>query len=259
MNVLQNLMELYNSLPIDSTYRAVAKGILENLREMTDMTIYEAAEMSNSSRTTVWRMVQKMGYKNYTDFRVALKAAVTQFNYYNRLIVIEDTEKKSQIVPSLIARLRNDCEIAQKYISFQLLDELVEKIYQAERICFYLPYRMYAIYSFQQNLAMTGKKTSYFCLLPDMLEDVESVDENSLIICGTIEFAETLDLSSMFVRAKERGAKVILASNHTSRYSRYADQLLFEFDRKREVQFSENTVFELLILAASEMYREKYI
>lgn len=30
INVLQNLIELYNTLPPDSTCRVVAKGILEN-------------------------------------------------------------------------------------------------------------------------------------------------------------------------------------------------------------------------------------
>ena len=64
MNVLQNLMELYNQLPADSTYRVVAKGILENLSAAAEGTIYDVAELTDSSRTTVWRMVQKMGNFN---------------------------------------------------------------------------------------------------------------------------------------------------------------------------------------------------
>ena len=68
MNVLQSLTELYNHLSLDSTYRNVCKGILENLDEAANGTVYDIAELTNSSRTTVWRMVQKLGYKNFTDF-----------------------------------------------------------------------------------------------------------------------------------------------------------------------------------------------
>ncbi|MCF0132326.1 MAG: MurR/RpiR family transcriptional regulator [Bacteroidaceae bacterium] len=96
MNVLQNLTEIYNTLPCDSTYREVAKGILDNLGRMEEVTIYEIAEMTNSSRTTVWRLVQKMGYKSFSDFRFSLQAAVSQYGYYNRMLppaVCADGEK----------------------------------------------------------------------------------------------------------------------------------------------------------------------
>ena len=77
MNVLQNLVELYNHLPMDSTYREVAKGILTHLEEVADATIYDVAELTCSSRTTVWRMIQKMGYGSYSEFRHALKQSVS--------------------------------------------------------------------------------------------------------------------------------------------------------------------------------------
>ena len=67
MNVLQGLTELYNHLSFDSTYRNVCRGILENLEEAADGSIYDIAELTNSSRTTVWRMVQKLGYQNRSE------------------------------------------------------------------------------------------------------------------------------------------------------------------------------------------------
>ena len=57
MDALHNLVEFYNHLPLDSTYRVVAKGILENLDKMSNVTIYDVEELTSSSRTTVWRAV----------------------------------------------------------------------------------------------------------------------------------------------------------------------------------------------------------
>ena len=47
MNVLQSLTELYNHLSLDSTYRNVCKGILENLDEAANGTVYDIAELTN--------------------------------------------------------------------------------------------------------------------------------------------------------------------------------------------------------------------
>ena len=64
MNIFQNMIELYNHLSPGSTYRFALKGILMNLREVCDASIYELADLTSSSRTTIWRMLQMLGYEN---------------------------------------------------------------------------------------------------------------------------------------------------------------------------------------------------
>ena len=138
MNVLQNLMELYNQLPPDSTYRVVIKGILENMNFASDATIYDVAELTDSSRTTVWRMVQKMGYKNYSDFRYALKAAVSQYTYYNRIISSQvDT---MSIVSECVAQIKAAGKIIEKNINPIDIQNLARKIHGKKQIRFYLPF-----------------------------------------------------------------------------------------------------------------------
>jgi DNA-binding MurR/RpiR family transcriptional regulator len=258
MNVLQNLMELYNKLPIDSTYRSVAKGILENLNRIGDMTIYEVADITNSSRTTVWRMVQKMGYENYSDFRHALKAAVSQYTYYNRMLPLENTQNIEKVVGSFVSRMQHDLSLIETNLTTDRLIELTDILKYTKRISFYLPYRTYAIYSLQQNLAMDGKQTSYFCLLPEMLEDVKQLDESSLVIASSIEFAETLDMSAVFKTAKQKGAMLLLASGKKSRYSHFADEFLLDPGEENTYQ-ALSSILEILFLSMSEIYRTRFV
>jgi DNA-binding MurR/RpiR family transcriptional regulator len=252
-------MELYNQLPLDSTYRVVAKGILENLDKVSDATIYDIAEMTNSSRTTVWRMVQKMGYDTYSDFRYALKAAVSQYTYYNRMLPEQDTRPENNIIPAFLSRFQKSYEYMEQKLNIAKIVVLAEELYSAERISFYLPFRIYSIYSLQQNLAMTGKKTGYFCLLPDMLEDAKTLDSDSLIIVNTLEFAETMDMSSVFSTAKSKGSKIILSNTYKSRYQSYADELLFDFEPNSNLDHASSIMFESFILILSEVYRLRYI
>lgn len=256
MNILQNLLELYNHLSPDSTYRTVAKGILENLDKMQNVTIYDIAEITNSSRTTVWRMVQKMGYQNFSEFRHALQNAVSQYTYYNRMIPMKYCSDPDQILRHIKLQLNNAGQILEKSCSSELIFDLTEELYEAEKIRFYLPFQLPFVYSLQQNLAKTGKDTAYCVLLPDILEDAETLNERSIVFISTIEYAETLDMHSVFKKAAEKSAKIWLAGDVSTQYRRFADRILLD---EEAGPVSWLTAFEGFFLALSEHYRYRYI
>lgn len=256
MNVLQNLIELYNTLPLDSTYRVVAKGILENLSKMRDVTVYDIAEITCSSRTTVWRMVQKMGYKNFSDFRHALQSAVTQYNYYNRMLPPEAVGTPDMILQAVTGQLRESIDVLEQGISPQTLSELAEQLHAARKIRFYMPFHLMFAGALQQNLAMDGKDTAFFGLLPDMLEDAQELDGHSILLISTIEFAETLDMREVFELAAKSGAVIWLAGNGHTQYRRYADRLLLDTEA---TAFGWLTALDGVMLALSEQYRKQYI
>lgn len=256
MNILQNLLELYNHLSPDSTYRTVVKGILENLDQMQNVTIYDIAEITNSSRTTVWRMVQKMGYNNFSDFRHALQNAVSQYTYYNRMLPMQECRDPDRLMKQISMQLKDAAQVLEDHCSSELIVSLAEKIYEADKIRFYLPFQLSLVYSFQQNLAKTGKDTAYFGLLPDMLEDAKTLDENSIVFISTIEYAETLNMHSVFQAIDQSNAKIWLAGNASTQYYRFADTVLLDVNAS---PLSWLTAFEALILALSEYYRAQYI
>ncbi len=257
VDALHNLVEFYNHLPLDSTYRVVARGILENLDKMTDVTIYDVVELTASSRTTVWRMVQKMGYRSFTEFRYALQAAVGQYTYYNRPLPAEYTGSDRQIVSAFARQLRSSADAMERYFTQERLTALAELLNQARRVSFYLPFRFPSIASMQINLAMGGKQTSCCMLIPDMLADAASLDGNSLVWFSPVEVSATMDMEPVFRLVRERGAGILLTADEHSRYARYADELLFA-----EMNLPENTRLtglEFGIYALSEVYRRRYI
>ncbi len=257
VNVLQNLVTLYNQLPLDNTYRTVVQGILNHLDEMPEATMYDVADFTNASRTTVWRTVQRMGYSSYTEFHTALKIALTQYHYYNRLIPATQCKTTEDLLRATINNLRNTTELAASTLSVQQIDQTVELLHQAKRISFYYHALISSTTSLMINLAMDGKQTGCFYLYPDMYTDVQSLDENSLIFARTLEYAETMDLDPIFALAKARGATVFL-SNSNSRYLKYADFSL-QIPNQPQRNSSPPLVFDHFLLAVSECYRQKYI
>lgn len=257
MDALHNLVEFYNHLPLDSTYRVVAKGILDNLAKMTDVTIYDVVELTASSRTTVWRMVQKMGYRSFTEFRYALQAAVGQYTYYNRALPAEYTKSDMEIVEAFARQLRSSADLMEQYFCPERLIALAELLNHAKRVSFYLPFRFPSVASMQANLAMGGKQTSCCLLIPDMLEDAATLDEGALVWFSPVEVSASMDMEPVFHMVHERGAGILLAADEHSRYVRYADELLFA-----DMNLPENprlTGLEFGIYALSEVYRKRYI
>ena len=256
MNVLQSLTELYNSQDIDSVYRELALKILGNLDQMRRVTIYDIADLTNSSRTTVWRLVQKLGYESFSDFRYALQSAASQYVYYNRMIEQRKTTSGAALLKGLSGQLSETNKLLSELITAEELDELTDEIADASKVHFYLPFRTSFVYSFQQNLWVDGKNSEYQCLLPQMLSATRYLDDRSITLISTIEYAETQDMTRVFETVKEKGSTIWLTGNADSRYADYADRQLLVSKAPPAVWI---IAFELFILALSERYRGKFI
>lgn len=256
MNVLQCLTMLYNSQDIDSIYKELALKILGNLDQMRRVTIYDIAELTNSSRTTVWRLVQKLGYDSFSDFRYALQSASSQYVYYNRMMEQGNSSSGEKLIKTLSEQLQNASRLITQMVSEKELDELTDEIHEASKVHFYLPFPTAFVYSFQQNLWIGGKDSEYRSLIPEMLAATRYLNENSIVLISSIERAETQDMTKVFEIIKEKGSTIWLTGNLESRYTRYADRLLLI---SKENPATWLVAFEYFILALSERYRGKYI
>ena len=256
MNVLQNLVELYNHLPMDSTYREVAKGILTHLEEVADATIYDVAELTCSSRTTVWRMIQKMGYGSYSEFRHALKQSVSHYSYYNRLLPMEQEGEPVEAV--FAAQLKAIAKALPTDLKGEGLEQMAELMAGKSKVSFYIPFHSSAVSTLQQNLAMAGKETAACVLLPDMQEDAKAMDATGLAFCMTIEHAEAQDLVPLFGALKEQGTQIALFSSGTSRYVQF---VVFHLCGGNDRGSAMNGVMrcELYLFALSEVFRREYL
>lgn len=257
MNVLQNLTTFYNQLPPESTYRNVCQGILEHMEEAAEGTIYDLAELTNSSRTTVWRMVQKMGYKSFSDFHHELKRAVKQYTYYNRILPAEECTTAETVKDSLLWQIMGAYESMKNQTDTRELEQIVLEMNQADKVHFYTPVHSSSIYSLQQNLAMSGKETAYFCLMPDMLEGAKLLTERSIVFVNTIDHVETMDLDEVFQNIKGHSAKIYGITNSKSKYKEYVDHTIMSEGSSGVAQgmFMFDTYFYML----SEIYRMKYL
>ena len=258
MNVLQNLIELYNHLSQDSTYRDVVKGILLNLEEASKASIYELADMTNSSRTTIWRMLKKLGYENYADFRRALKYAVGKFTFYNRIFPSKASRTDEGILDHTAKELALASEVMKDDLQSAPLMKTAALVSRKKQVFFYFPYCSSAIYSFQQNLAFAGIETCAVCLLPEMMDSAGMTGPDTLVFCSVIEHAETMDMTPLFELLHKNKAEVALFASEDSFYADCADYLLCS-DKEDGGVLSGLLRVDLYLFALSEVFRREYL
>ncbi len=258
MNVLQNLIELYDHLPIDSTYRSVVRKILMNLEQAAEANVYDLAELTESSRTTIWRMMQMLGYERFTDFHYALKQAVKHYSYYNRIIPSSRMHLEEDIVREIEKHINTAAANIRTDLHVNGLQKLSRRIAESGCVYFFFPYRTAAITSFQQNLAMAGIETNVVCLLPDMLSCAETMKEGCVVFCMTIEHAETQDMTGIFERLCERKAYTVLFSGGESKYDEYV-RIQLCAEPKPSSALESLFRFESCIFALSEIFRKMYL
>ncbi|MCI8282787.1 MAG: MurR/RpiR family transcriptional regulator [Lachnospiraceae bacterium] len=253
MNVLQNLVELYNHLPQDSTYRNVCGGILSHMEEAAAGTIYDLAELTSASRTTIWRMLQKMGYRNFSDFHFELKQAVKQYPFYNRLILPKYFKNASDAKERLLSQMDYAKRMMEEQVDAAEMEEAAKELLLADKVVFYSHYKLNGLLSLQQNLAMSGKETGYYGLFPEMIADSRNLTEDSIVILGIIEHAETMDLERVFQNCSGRGASIWGIFMANSRYRNYVDRELLNNEEGTVAAgiLAAETYFILL----SEIYR----
>ncbi len=258
MNVLQNLIELYDHLTIESTYRSVVRKILLNLKEASEANVYDLAELTESSRTTIWRMLQMLGYERFTDFHYALKQAVKHYSYYNRVIQTSRMHSEDDIITKVTDHMDAAAQDVKQDLNSEQIRKLAKRIVESEGVYFFFPYRTAAIGSFQQNLAMAGIETNVVCLLPDMLSCSETMRENCVVFCMTIEHAEAQDMTGIFERLEEHNAYTVLFTGGETKYDEYVKELLCS-DPRPESAIESVFRFEAYIFALSEIFRKLYI
>ena len=258
MNVFMNLISLYNQLPPDSTYRAVIREIFSHMDDMADATIFDVAEMTAASRTTIWRMLKMAGYHSYSEFHHELSKIITQYSYYNWGLPTSGTSDAGEILHMAPQLLNESAGLLEKYITEELLENIAELLNQAERISLY-DFPSTSAYFLIQNLVMSGKNVGSFQLWPKMMEDAKSLCANSVVFAYPLESQDMKDMSPVFQTVKDSGATLILGSVSGRHYSAFADILLFPGKPSLSYPFAVRYAFEMFLVMVSELFRNTYM
>ncbi|MGM9903018.1 MurR/RpiR family transcriptional regulator [Enterococcus hirae] len=134
MSIIQNIENIQSELSVTET--KLANYILDNFLDVPQMTAQNLASLSGTSPATVIRFSKKMGYKKYSDFKLAVsRTRETQIkNEYSNISFDESFEITKN---KLLANDKLVIDAIAELLDEETVKKVVNKLYHANKIFVY--------------------------------------------------------------------------------------------------------------------------
>lgn len=115
---------------------AIIDFILKNAEETSQMTIYDLAEKTFSSPSTIIRLCKKTGYKGYKDFlKDLIYEQAVRSNYKQKHIAeLTKTDEVEEIINKVMHKNILSLEETEKLIDTETIKTCVDKLFDCEKL-----------------------------------------------------------------------------------------------------------------------------
>jgi len=115
---------------------AIIDFILKNAEETSQMTIYDLAEKTFSSPSTIIRLCKKTGYKGYKDFlKDLIYEQAVRSNYKQKHIAeLTKTDEVEEIINKVTHKNILSLEETEKLIDTETIKTCVDKLFDCEKL-----------------------------------------------------------------------------------------------------------------------------
>ncbi|VTS27927.1 rpiR-family regulatory protein [Streptococcus porcinus] len=206
-----------------SSKATIAQTIIEHLGEIERISLNELAKLSYSSKSSIVRFAQALGYKGWTDFLPALLSerfySDTHYSDVDHNLPFQEEDSSQAIIQKVATIAKESIQDTADQMSTEALEKAGQELRKARRIVvFGLSPNDYIAQLFRRKMLTLGKivevaHTSEFGLMTASLRkgDIAILVSYS----GTSESSDTLKHLRLL---KERGIFIIGLSSHFGTY-----------------------------------------
>ncbi len=230
MDSIENLINYYNKSEKNDIYYKVVERILGNIHAVKDATIYELADMCYSSPATISRVVKKLGFRNYTDFKAQINYALRNYRYLNMNTRDVELAEDSDIIQFYFNFLINNILNIKEKIEYSQIARISDCLNRAEEVLFYAGSQVIPTQTLQKDLIVSNKKSIVYDDFISQEQSLDRIREGTVVFAIIANLVEMTPIRSILKRAKNLGAYVItICSGEKNEYLKYSDiQICFE-------------------------------
>ncbi|MFW6120767.1 MAG: MurR/RpiR family transcriptional regulator [Petrotogales bacterium] len=227
--------------------KKVAKYIYERPDDVIHYTITELARFSEASEATVYRLIKKLGFSGYQDFKISLARELSIPKEGSP----EDSKKDlKSFVKSVIDSNMNLIKQISSVLDIKSVEKAVKLIEESKRIFFFAVGRSSSVaQSASLNFALLGLSSNYYSDPHAQVMVASSMDEDDIVI-GVSHTGTIRDTCKSLQIAHGAGAKTIaITSGINSPITNEADVVLYTATSDpSENSFIVNRIGEFLVL-----------
>lgn len=260
-----SLVNFLNTTSIHDVYFKAAKTILLNIYKIPECTITEVADMCYVSTATISRLCRKLNYESFAEFKSDVIMNLNYFNHESSRFIFDhqlpDKQALTQgkeIFTNHFENIINNLRDTFNNITFEELETIVDKIHNANRICFMGNFFTQSVsMQLQIELSYLGKECFAMYPLAQQKEVLKTLDHNDLIIVTSIAGSFFNDFPDMMREiSKVDCYKIGISQAEKFPYSECIDLLIRTGNNHRSLigKFSIMYIYEVL----EALYHLKY-
>lgn len=179
-NIATSLLSVLNRNNPEDTDFVLAKYLLDNIKRLPELSIYQIADDCFISRSSIQRFIKTIGFESFT----AMKENVNQVALHSQSFIqyTDHADYTKHIHDQMIDMLKNINEMAEE----QNLNDIARHIHDA-RNCMLLSAEdsSGALHTFQQSMIFSGKLIRVVTNAPGNPDTLkELTDQDMLITCS---------------------------------------------------------------------------
>lgn len=229
MDSIETLINYYNKSSEKDIYHQVVEQILRNIHEVGNISIYDMADLCYTSPSTISRLVKKLEFDNYMDFKTKIIYALKNYTYLNRNMREMDIIEDNDVVSFYFNFLMNNIAALKSEINYEQIAEISDNFHIADEVFLY-SYPKVQADILQKALIVSGKK-AYSCDSEEAAADgLTKIKKGAVIFAVVPNLVEMAYMRSVLKKARENGAFIItLCSGKKNDYKKYSDiQISFD-------------------------------
>ena len=210
MDAIFRLLYYSEQFPKNTAMNHTMMTLCHHLDKVPGLAIDEIAVLCNTNPMMLSRIARKLGYKNFSEFRIAVQDTISQGRYLNRNIPMDfvnpddPAESFLQYMERVISLLRSDAVTQQ-------ISEVCTALHAAKHIHFYgPPYFSVYMVMLLHDLISDGKVIHPYTSKESILLDIDSIDENSLVFLVPNEMAIDSALARNIIEATDHSRSCLV-------------------------------------------------
>lgn len=256
MNTLANIFAYYNNGEQD-VYHFVLGKILENTSLFLSGSIYDIADYCASSTATISRLAQKLGYKNFSDFKHNLFDAQHYYQYNNQVMPNEFKLPAENLTEDYFENLRDMIRRLEAVATDDVIDHVVNMLHEAKHVRIFPFNTGFTDTALQINLLMTGKESRRCDRFMDQIAAAKNLGPEDVVMILYPDSSDALDIIPLAQIIREQGAQSVLITNslHSVHIGRADYAIAFDGNNTNLDLWGMYMIVDLINLR----YRKKYV
>ncbi|SHE37059.1 transcriptional regulator, RpiR family [Marinitoga hydrogenitolerans DSM 16785] len=238
--IINKIKGIYNSLT--KREKKVADYIIERAPDVIHYSITELANWSEVSETTVYRVIKKLGFTGYQEFKILLAKELSEPPL--------DTSKKEDLFSHFHNKICNSLNIIYQNLNKELLNKIAERILKSKKLIFFAVGRSFpvALDSSLKFAALGLPTAAYSDPHMQVIVGANLNEEDTVISISHSGYIRDVFKSTQI--AKDAGAHTIaITSGVDSPLSLVADEVVYTTPSDpSENEFTHDRIGEMYII-----------